>query len=80
MDPNSPFAKDIPIIGQPKILNVVAVALLQCNCEAKTQIMGPVGPQPFGCPTCRKLWVVQAQVQLSVAQIVNPVDSVDTMQ
>lgn len=78
MDPNSPFANAVPIIGQPVVLNLVAVALLQCNCEAKTLLMGPIGVAPMPCPSCKKVWLVQGEVQVSVQQIVNPVDSSDS--
>lgn len=80
MDNDSPFAKTanpIPIIGQPQVINVVAIALMHCNCEAKALLMGPIGPQPFVCGACKKAWVVEAQVQVAVTQIVNPVDSTD---
>lgn len=71
MDSNSPFAgRDVPIIGQPKILNVVAISLLQCNCEDKPLMMGPIGPAPFVCQACSKAWLVQAQVQVAVTQII----------
>ena len=73
MDNDSPFAgRDVPIIGQPKILNIVAIGLIQCNCEDKPLMMGPIGPLPFICQACKKAWQVQAQVQVAVVQIVIP--------
>lgn len=75
MDPNSPFAKQVPIIGEPKILNVVAVALIQCNCEAKALLMGPVGPAPFVCGACKKAWELQAQVGVAIFPVINPMSA-----
>ena len=71
MDPKSPFATTVPIIGQPQILNMSAIVLLQCNCEAKTLLMGPIGGSPLGCPTCKKIWLVLAEVKLEVQQAVS---------
>ena len=71
MDPNSPFAgKDVPIIGQPKILDVTAVVLMQCNCENKALLMGTVGPQPLMCGACKKAWLVEAQIEIGARQVV----------
>lgn len=78
MDVNSPFASTVPIIGQPVVLNLVGVALVQCNCEAKTLLMGPIAIAPLACPSCKKVWIVQGEIQVSVQQIVNPVDSSDS--
>ena len=75
MDPKSPFATNVPIIGQPQILNMSAIVLLQCNCEAKTLLMGPVGAIPLGCPSCKKVWLVQAEVSLQVQQVVPKEDN-----
>jgi len=72
MDPNSPFSKNdaIPIIGQPKILNVVGVVLMQCNCEQKPLLMGPVGPHPLVCGSCKAAWLVQAKIEVALQQVV----------
>ena len=70
MDPKSPFNISVPLIGQPQILNMSAIVLLQCNCEAKTLLMGPVGAIPMGCPACKKMWLVQAEVKLEVRHVV----------
>ena len=80
MDNNSVFATPVPIIGQPQIINVVAIGLMRCTCDAKALLMGPIGPQPFVCGACRKAWMVEAQIQITVRGVGNPVDSVDTMQ
>ena len=78
MDSDSPFAKtSIPIIGQAKIVNLVAVVLIQCNCEAKTLLMGTVGSLPLLCDACNKAWVVEAQVGIKIQQIANP-NALDT--
>lgn len=72
MDPNSPFSKNdnaIPIIGQPKILNVVGVVLMQCNCEQKPLLMGPVGPHPLVCGACKAAWLVGAQIEVALQQV-----------
>ena len=81
MDNDSPFAKNqnaIPIIGQPQILNMIAVALVQCNCEAKALLMGTIGPQPFVCGACKKQWLVQAQVQVAVTQVIPRGEIIDS--
>lgn len=70
MDPNSPFNVNVPLIGQPTIVSAVCVVLLQCNCENKTLLHGPVGNMPMQCPSCHKVWAVDAHVQMNVAQIV----------
>ena len=77
MDQNSPFAKDVPIIGQPQILGMSPIVLLQCKCEKKELLMGPIGPTPFVCHSCNKMWAVDAAIKISVTQILNPVDSTD---
>lgn len=70
MDNDSPFSgRDLPIIGQPTVLNMSAIVLLQCNCEDKTLLMGPVGAGPFVCPKCNKNWAVDLQVQIAVQQV-----------
>lgn len=72
MEPNSPFNKDVPIIGQPVVLNIVAVALMQCNCEKKTMLMGPISGAPFQCPACKKAWLLNAEMNIAVQQVVLP--------
>jgi len=80
MNNDSPFAnRDVPIIGQPKILNIVAVGLIQCNCEGGPLMMGPIGGAPMTCHACKKTWLVEAAVQVTVSQVVNPVDSTSTI-
>lgn len=80
MDNDSPFAKmDVPIVGQAKIINLVAVVGIQCNCEAKTLLMGTVGSVPLPCNACNKAWIVEAQVAIKVMQIANPVTNPDTL-
>lgn len=83
MEPNSPFAPNVntnvPLIGQPVILNAVVIALVQCTCPEKTTIIGPIGfPVPLVCPTCKKAWAVNAQLELSIQQVANPTPAEDS--
>lgn len=69
MDPKSPFANAVPIIGQPVIFSGLVLIGLSCTCEAK-QAMIVLAGQPTACPACKKQWLAQAKIEANVQHFV----------
>ena len=65
----------VPTVGTAKLVSSVAIVVLKCTCVEQMIITGQMG-LPLECPFCKKVWFVQAKMQINVMEVLADINKI----